>query len=77
MEFALYRYLSKLFAAIGMNNEHISLERHPIRQVTVYDVTEDEIERIESTAGEVGLDFPIFLGCVTSALSVSSRALSQ
>jgi len=53
-----------------MDSERIPVERHLIGQVTVYDVTEDELERIENSAGGLGVDFPICLGCVTSAVSI-------
>jgi hypothetical protein len=53
-----------------MDNERILLQRHSISQVIVYDVTKDELERIESKAADLGLDFQLSLAGITSAISI-------
>lgn len=65
MEFVLYRALSRL----RMSNGHIPVRRHGIAHVEMYDVTADELDRIERESSDVGLDFQISLFCLTLGCS--------
>jgi hypothetical protein len=52
-----------------MGSGHIPIRRHGLSQVETYEVTADELERIEREGGDVGFDFQICLFCLTLASS--------
>lgn len=70
MEYALYKFISRLLKFLGMKDDHIALERHTIDRLTVYDVREDELESIQSDSADLGFDFNCSLAFLTSALSI-------
>jgi hypothetical protein len=67
MEYAIYRFLTGIFAF--RMNDRILLKRHGIAHVETYDVTADELDRLESEGGDVGFDFHICSFCLTLATS--------
>lgn len=67
MEYALYILISKLRG--DTLSDHIPLRRHGIEHVETYDVTSDELERIERECADVGSDFQIAQFCLTIAIS--------
>ena len=77
MEYAIYRFLSAFFSVMGIEDERIPLEIHPIGSVTVYHVTEDELERLESESSDLGLDFNVSLACVVAAISIFATLISS
>ena len=53
-----------------MDSGHIPIRRHGLSHVENYDVTSDEIDRIEAEGADVGFNFHIGLFCVTMAASI-------
>jgi hypothetical protein len=66
-EYALCWFLLQSLAP--MNMAQIPVMRHGLSHVETYDVTSDELERIESEGADVGFDFHIGLFCLTMATS--------
>lgn len=52
-----------------MNLGHIPVRRHELSHVETYEVTADELDRIESEGADVGFHFHIGLFCLTMATS--------
>jgi hypothetical protein len=52
-----------------MNPGHIPVRRHGLSHVETYEVTADELDRIESEGADVGFNFHIGLACLTTATS--------
>lgn len=53
----------------SMNDGRIPIRRHGIGHVEAYDVTVEELERLEKEGSDVGFDFQISLFCITMATS--------
>lgn len=68
MEFAISRLLSSSWG-LSMGSANIPLRRHGLSHVETYDVTADELDRIESEGRDVGFDFQVALFCLTLAAS--------
>lgn len=60
-----------------MPNENIPIRRHRLSGLDVCDVTTDELDAIEQSAGDVGLDFQIAQFSLTIALSFLASAISN
>jgi hypothetical protein len=67
MEYTLYRAV--LFLRTKMESGNIPVRRHGLSHVETYDVTADELERIEREGSDVGFDFQISQFCLTVAIS--------
>jgi len=52
-----------------MDTGHIPVRRHGLSHVETYDVTSDELERIEAEGADEGFNFHIALFCLTMASS--------
>lgn len=53
----------------SMNSDRIPIRRHGIGHVEAYEVTADELERLEKEGADVGFDFHTSLFCITMATS--------
>ena len=59
-----------LHSCLGMaNGDNIKLRRHALPHVETYDVTSDELERIETESKTVGQDFQYASNCLTAAVA--------
>jgi hypothetical protein len=54
---------------MDVNNNKIEIRRHPLPHVETYDVTADELDRIENESKNVGQDFQYCSICVTAAIA--------
>lgn len=52
-----------------MSDDHISIRRHGRREIVTYDVTPDQLDRIESAGSDLGFNFHIALTLLTLGLS--------
>jgi hypothetical protein len=66
MEFALYQFILRIVRVMSSSGQ-IPIRRHGIRDVEAYDVTADELERIQREGSDVGFDFQIAQFCITLA----------
>ena len=73
MEFLLYRFLSRIVAA--MDNDHIQLRVHGLGPMDAYQVTEDELERIVKEGNELGIDFALAQFGITLAVAFLANLL--
>ena len=53
----------------GMASDHISIRRHGKREIITYDVTPDQLDRMESAGADLGFNFHIALFLLTLAFS--------
>jgi hypothetical protein len=68
MEFAVYRFLQRLFA-MTTSNEQVQLRVHGLGPMDAYHVTEEELVLIEKDENDLGLDFQFAQFGITVALS--------
>lgn len=59
-----------------MQPESIPIKRHGLAHVETYDVTADELDRMERAAGDTGLDFQIAQFALTVASSFLAAVLT-
>lgn len=67
MEYTLYRAISHLLNIV--DSGHIPIRRHGLSHVETYEITADELKRIEQEGSDVGFDFQIGQFCLTLAAS--------
>ena len=65
IDFLLYRLIAKL----TMDHEQIEVRRHRLPRLDICDVTMDELDSIERTGSNVGLDFNVSLFSLGVSLS--------
>jgi hypothetical protein len=71
LEYALYKFLSRMMP------EHIPVRRHRLSGLDICDVTLEELEIIQSSGSDLGLDFQIAQFCLTVAISFLASVLSS
>jgi hypothetical protein len=67
VEYAVYRLFAKIFGVSV--SDQIPLKRHGLDHVETYDVTAEQLERLEKECGDVGTDFQMAQFCFTLASS--------
>lgn len=49
--------------------QHVQLRRHGLSSVETFEITADELDRLERDGADIGVDFQIALFCITQAIS--------
>jgi hypothetical protein len=75
MEFLFYRIILRLAKAISMNSDQIAIRVHGLGPLDAYQVTEDELERIEKEGNELGIDFALAQFGITLASAFLANLL--
>src|ERR1700730_2849953 len=74
MEFSVYHFLQRFFA-MTTSNEQVQLRVHGLGPMDAYHVTEEELQNIEKTGSDLGLDFQYAQFGITIGLSFLASLL--